>query len=162
MISNREFPVLYSTLTQTPSTGINSTTGVITASTKGYTIDLILNSAYKIITIPTIINVNDGYVFFDIAGKYITGRNYRFVPLDIFTEGQLVDIIIPENAYRIVFTVLNVVPNGRVYDNIFYSNLPIKNEVTRKVDKNLFMGKDLFLIEGQDLPIYRRSISTLR
>jgi hypothetical protein len=27
------------------------------------------------------------------------------------------------------------------------------------VDKNLFMGKDLFLIEGQDLPIYRRSIS---
>jgi hypothetical protein len=41
----------------------------------------------------------------------------------------------------------------------FYSNLPIKKEVTRKVDKNLFMGKDLFLIEGQDLPIYRRSIS---
>jgi hypothetical protein len=33
-------------------------------------------------------------IFFDIAGKYITGRNYRFVPLDIFTEGQLVDIII--------------------------------------------------------------------
>jgi hypothetical protein len=25
---------------------------------------------------------------FDIAGKYITGRNYRFVPLDIFTEGN--------------------------------------------------------------------------
>jgi hypothetical protein len=39
MISNREFPVLYSTLTQTPNTGINSTTGVIATSTKGYTID---------------------------------------------------------------------------------------------------------------------------
>jgi hypothetical protein len=70
MISNREFPVLIQANTN-PSTGINSTTGV-RHQLKGYTIDLILNLLI-IITIPTIINVNDGYVFFDIAGKYITG-----------------------------------------------------------------------------------------
>jgi hypothetical protein len=43
MISNREFPFFIQHYLQTPSTGINSTTGVIAAS-KGYTIDLILNS----------------------------------------------------------------------------------------------------------------------
>jgi hypothetical protein len=33
--------------------------------------------------------------------------------------------------------------NGGVYDNIFIQTYN-KKEVTRKVDKNLFMGKDLF------------------
>jgi hypothetical protein len=50
---------------------------------------------------------------------------------------QLVDIIIPENAYRIVFTVLNVVLDMG-FMTIFYSNLPIKSEVTRKVDKSIY------------------------
>jgi hypothetical protein len=52
------------------------------------------------------------------------------------------------------------VPNG--FMTIFYSNLPKKKEVTRKVDKNLFMGKDLFLIEGQDLPLQKVNIKQLR
>jgi hypothetical protein len=44
-----------------------------------------------------------------------------------------------------------------VYDNIFIQTY-LKKEVTRKVDKNLFMGKDLFLIEGQ----YMVNITTPR
>jgi hypothetical protein len=54
-----------------------------------------------------------GMFFFDIAGKYITGRvldlSFRYI-----YRSQLVDIIIPSNAYRIVFTVTN----GRCF-NVF-------------------------------------------
>jgi hypothetical protein len=154
LISSREFSVPFSSLVITPSTTISFNQTTPSASTKSYTVNLLLNAAYEIVTIPIFILVNDGYVFLDALGNYITGRTYRYAP-EPYTSSQMVDIVIPTDARTIIFAVENALTDFSVY----YSNFPINKEFTKKTDKSLFMGKDLFLIEGQDLPIYRRSIS---
>jgi len=154
--SNRELSVIFSTLTKTPDTTVNFNSINLVTSTKNYTIDTILIPLYSIITIPAIIGgANDGYVFVDVNGKYLTGRTLRDTPSDVLSSGAYIDIVIPINAHRIIFAVLNSV----IPEFIYYSKYAVKSEKVTKSEKSLYLGKDLFLIEGQDLPIYRRSLT---
>jgi len=154
--SNREVLVAFSTLPKTPDTTVNFNSSALVASTKNYTIDTVLTPLYPIISIPAIIGgANDGYVFVDVNGKYLTGRTLRDTPTDVLITGSFIDIIIPINAHRIIFAVLNSVAPEFIY----YSKYAVKSDKITEADKSVLMGKDVFLIEGQDLPIYKRGLT---